>query len=316
MKCPVCKTECHELNTCPECGFKQLNPEFINRADMENWIQNVVWPHRERYWERIKSIFQIKNRRLFKVDLNYWTTQNPNATEIILSIPYGVECVASNCFCELIPIDGPANPHKELPPLRSVYIPKTVSTIESWAFDSVTRIEVDPSSPYYYVCEGHLIDKRTSSLVKGPRPLNFSNFPECITQLSAWSCCFYDSDENYVYGPDKISVIDMFAITINSPSCRLYIPKTVSFIKENGIDIKCWNNQESTTKNVYIFCEHDSRPDTWDEDWVLRTTISGLDRNIDVNAYVFWKKTWHYENGKPVPNNESCGDLVPVKYIF
>lgn len=313
MKCPVCKTECHELKTCPECGFKQLNPEFINRADMENWIQNVVWPHRERYWEQIKTIFNIENRKLQRVDLEEWIKQHPFDTEIILSVPYGVDAIERSCFCRLIPIDGP---YVDLPPVKTVYIPQTVSAIDPLAFESVTQIALDRSNPYYYVCDAHLIDRRTSALVTGPRPLDFSNFPEGITQLSARSCCFSESDEHYVYIPDKISVIDMFAITINSPSCRLYIPKTVSFIKENGIDIKCWNNQEGTAKNVYIFCEHDSRPDTWDEDWVLRTTLSGLDCNIDVNAYVFWKKTWHYENGKPVPNNKSCGDLVPVKYIF
>lgn len=311
MKCPVCKTECGEQSVCSECGFGQLMPEFLNHADTEYWIQNVVWPHRERYWEQIKSIFHIENRKLLRVDLEQWMKQNPLDTEVILSVPYGVEEIVRNCFCRFVPIEGP---YVDIPPVKTVYIPKTVSAIDPLAFESVAQIALDPSNPYYYVCKAHLIDKRTSALVIGPHPISLSKLPTDIKCLSSHSCTFVSSGESYLHLPNTISKIDSSALVISNPSCCVHIPKSVSFIDYGGICVRCFGNKGCSNKNIHIFCDYDSCPDTWNKDWIIQCEISGFDS--DISTYVCWQGMWHYENGRPVPNTGACGELVPREYLF
>lgn len=312
MKCPVCKTECGEQSVCLECGFGQLTPEFLNHADTEYWIQNVVWPHREQYWERINSIFHIENRKLLSVDLEHWMQKHRRAKEIVLSVPYGVEAIERNCFRRFIPIDGP---YKKLPPLRTVYVPKTVSAIDTLAFDSGAQIDMDPGNPYYYVCDTHLIDKRTSALVTGPHPICISKLPTDIKRLSSWSCSFLDSKETYLRLPSTINKIDSKALSVYNPDCCIHIPRTVSIIEKDGLGINWRSDNKLISTDKYIFCDHDARPDAWDEEWVIQhETSSYTDSNI--NIYICWHGTWHYENGKPMPNNKCCGELVSKKYLF
>lgn len=45
MKCPVCKTEIGNLRHCSECGFDQINRDFISVEDAENWKHSVVEPY-------------------------------------------------------------------------------------------------------------------------------------------------------------------------------------------------------------------------------------------------------------------------------
>ena len=58
MKCPVCNSDCETHQSCPVCGFNQINVEFINKDDAENWMREVVLPYREAYCH--KDLFIIR----------------------------------------------------------------------------------------------------------------------------------------------------------------------------------------------------------------------------------------------------------------
>ena len=48
--CPVCKEVLTKADKkCKNCGFAELNMEFINKEDGELWIEEVVVPYREKY---------------------------------------------------------------------------------------------------------------------------------------------------------------------------------------------------------------------------------------------------------------------------
>ena len=49
MKCPVCKTECGNGSTCPECGFEEVGKLFINQEDAAQWLDGIVEPLRRGY---------------------------------------------------------------------------------------------------------------------------------------------------------------------------------------------------------------------------------------------------------------------------
>ena len=110
MKCPVCKTECHELNACPECGFDDLSPTFLSKEDGESWLQNVVTPWRQAYWESFDD-FEIEDCEL----IEYY------GESTVVIIPYGIEHISKDAF-------------KFNKSIREVYFPDTLKTIGSWAF--------------------------------------------------------------------------------------------------------------------------------------------------------------------------------------
>lgn len=88
MKCPVCKTECHDEHFCPECGFDQLNTVFVNKDDATSWIQTVVVPFRDEYWLRKKSLFEIEGTVLRKY----------MGTDTIVKVPYGITSIDAYAF--------------------------------------------------------------------------------------------------------------------------------------------------------------------------------------------------------------------------
>lgn len=52
MLCPVCKNECGKEPICKQCGFDQLQYDFVSREDAEYWNKNIVAPYREKYFLR------------------------------------------------------------------------------------------------------------------------------------------------------------------------------------------------------------------------------------------------------------------------
>lgn len=50
MRCPVCKTECNGVNSCPTCGFEQLNMVFINCDEANLWKEETVKPYRDTFY--------------------------------------------------------------------------------------------------------------------------------------------------------------------------------------------------------------------------------------------------------------------------
>lgn len=55
IRCPVCKMDLpSELENCSNCGFDELQREFINADDAASWFENVVIPYRVK-WEQSKN---------------------------------------------------------------------------------------------------------------------------------------------------------------------------------------------------------------------------------------------------------------------
>lgn len=50
MRCPVCKTECTGYDSCPNCGFEQLNKVFINSDEANLWKEETVRPYRRSFF--------------------------------------------------------------------------------------------------------------------------------------------------------------------------------------------------------------------------------------------------------------------------
>ena len=61
MLCPVCKTECGTETVCKECGFDQIQVEFLNREEATLWMETVVVPYREKWQSNQTEIVDLKN---------------------------------------------------------------------------------------------------------------------------------------------------------------------------------------------------------------------------------------------------------------
>ena len=45
MKCPICYRDLpNDADKCTLCGFNQFHKEFLNRADYEKWMEEIVFP--------------------------------------------------------------------------------------------------------------------------------------------------------------------------------------------------------------------------------------------------------------------------------
>ena len=72
MLCPVCKTECGTEIVCKECGFDQIQVEFLNREEADFWMENVVLPFRAK-WQAGHTVEDIWESFLFKQkEVNYF----------------------------------------------------------------------------------------------------------------------------------------------------------------------------------------------------------------------------------------------------
>lgn len=56
MRCPVCKIDCTGYNSCPNCGFDQLNKVFINSDEANLWKDETVIPYRESFFSSCVGI--------------------------------------------------------------------------------------------------------------------------------------------------------------------------------------------------------------------------------------------------------------------
>lgn len=110
MKCPVCKTECYDRHTCPECWFSHVSPVFINYNDASEWIHTVVEPYRLEYWKSL-SDYEISGKTV----VAYLGDSD------VVSIPYGIERIGKKAFYENETV-------------RHVYMPETIKQIEFGAF--------------------------------------------------------------------------------------------------------------------------------------------------------------------------------------
>lgn len=50
MRCPVCKTDCTGFDSCPNCGFDQLNKIFVNSDEANLWRDETLTPCRNSFF--------------------------------------------------------------------------------------------------------------------------------------------------------------------------------------------------------------------------------------------------------------------------
>ena len=73
MKCPVCG-ELYDsyIYKCSQCGFEQLNRDFINRDEYELWLKEVVKPYKDNYranrkYPKLSGDAAIKLEKIIKM---------------------------------------------------------------------------------------------------------------------------------------------------------------------------------------------------------------------------------------------------------
>lgn len=133
-KCPVCKSEVHPgSKECCICGFTDLNAEFLNIEEAEIWQKQVVEPCKA-IWQRSA---QNKYRKMGKFEVVGTTLIKYNYNHLeadsLILIPYGITTISSWAFNSV----------------RAGYVilPNTVTTIENFAFgNSIIEHLYIPSS--------------------------------------------------------------------------------------------------------------------------------------------------------------------------
>lgn len=235
-KCPVCKTECGDAMICPECGFKELTPTFLNKEEGETWVENVVWPYRKEYWKTLHD-FRIENDVLIKC--------NNTQKSFCVHIPYGVRRIKQFAFR-----DGYWPMKIELPKsieyiddgalfgpqLREIKLPAGLKEIGVWNFRYVQNIyiETDPCNRFTQV-RNYLIEKETKRILSLCSP-HYSK----ILRL-----------------PDFLRVDD-FALHNTYFTEKIIIPDSVQQVGRSII----------RDKPIEIFCEAQEKPREWDDDWL------------------------------------------------
>ena len=149
MKCPVCKTECHDNTSCPECRFDNLSPVFLSKDEGEKWIEEVVWPYRRRYWKTLKH-FRIENTTLV-----YGTAYTPKECVI----PYGITSIHEEAFCEC--------------PLHEVSFPATLREIGQGAFCGCEELSTLKFEEGLQRIEGYAFSFCNLKTVKLPRSVSY-----------------------------------------------------------------------------------------------------------------------------------------------
>lgn len=205
MKCPVCKTECHSKSVCPECGFDDLSPTFLSKEDGEVWLQNVVIPWRQEYWDSFDD-FEIEDCELIK----YY------GESAAVIIPYGIEHIAKDAF-------------KFNKSIREVYFPDTIKTIGDWAFYA-TKLKF-VSLPNGIESIGERAFSSTD--------IRAITIPSTCKKIGeeAFTSCYHLSSATIMRGVEEIEN-QAFSWCSNLKS--VMIPDTVRVIGDGAFSSGCW----------------------------------------------------------------------------
>ena len=255
MKCPVCKTECSELNACPECGFTELTPTFLSESEGNAWLENVVWPWRREYWSSLTD-FEFNGTTLVKYS---GKAQN-------VSIPYGVQklgekCLFGNCSVE------------------TVTIPSSVSVIENSAFSACFSLcEVNIPSTVTHIGENAF-----STCVE----LKHITIPSSLKTLSKKMLCGYAFQDLVI--PEGVEAIEDRAIY--SGNLRsLHIPSSVKTIGEEITSGKNLETISVSADNPYFKVVHGCLIDTREQKILLATAGADIPQKAaleQIGAEVF-----------------------------
>ena len=335
MKCPVCKTDLLNSEFCNECGFDQLNPEFLNRTDAELWLQTVVWPHREDYWLRMKSEFRITDRCLTGFDIEQWKRKNPNATQIIPCIPYGVSEIGRDVFSlfsRTNNIDG-----VEIPPtvkrigvlafsnckLHELILPSSVTEICSSAFSACRMnrlilnngLEIIGKEAFHSTCLSHLhIPASVTQIDDGAfYSINRITLEEGNKSFKIIDGCLYDNENRLIVSANcsastitiqrNTRIIASHAFSWNQRLKMLMFTDGIQEIREFAVT-QCHSLQtvviphsvKIVGRSVFAGCK---KLKIFCES---RSKPDGWDDNWNAysDAEVFWGGTWYYdESGTP-----------------
>lgn len=227
MKCPVCKTECSD-NVCLECGFDDLNPQFISKEDANEWTKTIVEPYREKYWKTLTD-FEIEGKTL--------TRYIGNKIDVV--IPFGIEVIGENAFWD-----------KKI--IRKVFLPDTIKIIGFSAFyDSDLEFINLPISleKIEILAFGHTklkhIDIPGSCKVVEDEAFTFCNLKsviisEGVTVLGdfVFHCCI---DLEYIVIPSTLEKIGRGSLATQATHTEILIPpnnKRYRFTNDCLCDIK------------------------------------------------------------------------------
>jgi len=117
-RCPVCKQNIELGGICGNCKFETKLQNFINREEALYWENNVVKEYRKNWLISLKD---------FEVDSTGTVLIKYNGFAEYVVIPYGIEII-KDAFVKNNSI-------------RKVYIPETVTCIDSEAFYACQKLE-------------------------------------------------------------------------------------------------------------------------------------------------------------------------------
>lgn len=324
MKCPVCKTECNNSLYCPECGFDELQPIFINKGDADNWVETRIKPYRKQYWRNLNQ-FEIKNETIVKY----------LGKEKHINIPYGIVAIGKNAF-QMSPAESISFPNtvkyieegafswclslsgkvllpdsleylgrdafKNCHSVKTISLPSSVQKIEHHALQNSKYWQAtivfsgEPSN--YCIEEGFLIHRRTDTLIEYLGQPNSSTTPEkfdshdllsalsCVSHIGSYAFSGYGNMIQGLILPNCIRVVDDVAFFGCLNLEWVILQKGIAYMGRNVFTF--------CKKELRIFCEAESLPEAWNKDCFL-------DEFTQESIQIFWGGTWHYENGKTVP---------------
>ena len=184
-----------------------------------------------------------------------------------VAIPEGVTVIGKDAFC------GCSG-------LATITIPNTVNTLESGAFGycdglvsvtvpagvtsmgsnpfgsctSLTSLSVSSNNAYYYCRDNCIIERKTGKLVTG---ICNSRIPAEVTVIGERAFAGCDGLTSIVI-PKGVTTIEFGAFDFCSSLTSVVIPKSVN-------QVGAW--AFSGCSGLTIYCEHTSKPDTWDNYW-------------------------------------------------
>lgn len=281
-RCPICKTECNYNESCPQCGFDEIEKTFVNKDEAELWKIQVLVPYAEAY-----NISLTGGTQGVNLDANGALTScgiSRRNKKIIL--PYGTNHIGESCFWGSYQTK-----------MSEIHIPNTVKSIGERAFafcklksvfipDSVTALEPEVFINSYsleYVRMPLYIDKIPKSIFNSCVKLKRILIPDTVSIIEEYA--FYNCQEiDSVNIPTTVIEIkdEAFASCGYVGECSpIVIPKSVL---KMGSEIFAYSTFD-------VFCEVVECPIGWDKYW-----------NLEHRGAIYWGNEWHYENGIPVPN--------------
>lgn len=280
MLCPVCKTECYDNSICENCGFSELDKEFINQEEAERWLQEVVIPYRENYQLSVDSIndFEIEGTLLSAYKGRAEKVVIPYGIETIdcrfnrwvkkIILPASIKYIGDYAFCRV--------------PLRDFEMPKNVEYIGRGAFVGCLISEIYIHKNVKIIGERAFARGRLQKITVDVANKNYSEEDGVLFSKDKKTLIYFPSGKNnreYIV-PQGVKIIGEYAFE-NSKLEELVIPQSVQYFANKAL-IFCYSLKR-------IFCQHLIKPQEWDEKMLTLYT----------NAKVFWGDEWEYVDGVP-----------------